>query len=175
MRLDLNEIQNWIADGSRVLDLGCGDGTLLKFLIDTKNVQGYGLEIDPEQINACIDKGLNVVEQNLDRGLGNFADKSFDTVMMTQALQTLHFPHLVLEEMLRIGEECIISEIEMVRSHGIRRGGEGEEIVDGRRDFEASLVTVAHHARDPLGIDDPGAHHTTDLLFQCSDHRPFRT
>jgi methionine biosynthesis protein MetW len=109
MRIDLNEIQHWIQQGSRILDLGCGDGTLLKFLIDTKKVQGYGLEIDPAQINTCIDKGLNVIEQNLDRGLGNFADKSFDTVLMTQALQTLHFPHLVLDEMLRVGKECIVT------------------------------------------------------------------
>lgn len=109
MRIDLNEIQHWIKQGSRILDLGCGDGTLLKFLIDTKQVQGYGLEIDSAQINICIDKGLNVIEQNLDRGLGNFADKSFDTVLMTQALQTLHFPHLVLDEMLRVGKECIVT------------------------------------------------------------------
>ncbi|MEN0038238.1 MAG: methionine biosynthesis protein MetW [Cellvibrio sp.] len=109
MRIDLNEIQHWIKQDSRILDLGCGDGTLLKFLIDTKQVQGYGLEIDAEQINTCIDKGLNVIEQNLDRGLGNFADKSFDTVLMTQALQTLHFPHLVLDEMLRVGKECIVT------------------------------------------------------------------
>ncbi|MCE3251185.1 MAG: metW [Cellvibrio sp.] len=109
MRIDLNEIQHWIKQGSRILDLGCGDGTLLKFLIDTKQVQGYGLEIDAAQINTCIDKGLNVIEQNLDRGLGNFADKSFDTVLMTQALQTLHFPHLVLDEMLRVGKECIVT------------------------------------------------------------------
>ena len=109
MRIDLNEIQHWIQQGSRILDLGCGDGTLLKFLIDTKQAQGYGLEIDAAQINTCIDKGLNVIEQNLDRGLGNFADKSFDTVLMTQALQTLHFPHLVLDEMLRVGKECIVT------------------------------------------------------------------
>ncbi|QEY17403.1 methionine biosynthesis protein MetW [Cellvibrio sp. KY-GH-1] len=109
MRIDLNEIQHWITQSSRILDLGCGDGTLLKFLIDTKQVQGYGLEIDAAQINLCIDKGLNVIEQNLDRGLGNFADKSFDTVIMTQALQTLHFPHLVLDEMLRVGKECIVT------------------------------------------------------------------
>lgn len=109
MRIDLNEIQHWIKQDSRILDLGCGDGTLLKFLIDTKQVQGYGLEIDAAQINICIDKGLNVIEQNLDRGLGNFADKSFDTVLMTQALQTLHFPHLVLDEMLRVGKECIVT------------------------------------------------------------------
>jgi len=109
MRIDLNEIQHWIKQNSRILDLGCGDGTLLKFLIDNKQVQGYGLEIDAAQINTCIDKGLNVIEQNLDRGLGNFADKSFDTVLMTQALQTLHFPHLVLDEMLRVGKECIVT------------------------------------------------------------------
>ena len=109
MRIDLNEIQHWIQQGSRILDLGCGDGTLLKFLIDTKQVQGYGLEIDAAQINTCIDKGLNVIEQNLDQGLGNFAVKSFDTVLMTQALQTLHFPHLVLDEMLRVGKECIVT------------------------------------------------------------------
>lgn len=109
MRIDLNEIQHWIKQDSRILDLGCGDGTLLKFLIDTKQVQGYGLEIDAEQINICVDKGLNVIEQNLDRGLGNFSDKSFDTVLMTQALQTLHFPHLVLDEMLRVGKECIVT------------------------------------------------------------------
>jgi len=109
MRIDLNEIQNWIVQHSRILDLGCGDGTLLKFLIEHKQVQGYGLEIDSDQINTCIDKGLNVIEQNLDRGLGNFADKSFDTVIMAQALQTLHFPHLVLDEMLRVGKECIVT------------------------------------------------------------------
>lgn len=109
MRIDLNEIQHWIAQNSRILDLGCGDGTLLKFLIDNKQVEGYGLEIDAAQINTCIDKDLNVIEQNLDRGLGNFADKSFDTVIMTQALQTLHFPHLVLDEMLRVGKECIVT------------------------------------------------------------------
>lgn len=109
MRIDLNEIQHWIQQGSRILDLGCGDGTLLKFLIDHKQVQGYGLEIDAAHINTCIEKDLNVIEQNLDRGLGNFADKSFDTVLMTQALQTLHFPHLVLDEMLRVGKECIVT------------------------------------------------------------------
>jgi methionine biosynthesis protein MetW len=109
MRIDLNEIQHWIKQNSRILDLGCGDGTLLEFLIKTKQVTGYGLEIDPEQINLCIDKGLNVIEQNLDRGLGNFANNSFDTVLMTQALQTLHFPHKVLEEMLRVGKECIVT------------------------------------------------------------------
>jgi len=109
MRLDLSEAQHWIAPGSRVLDLGCGDGTFLKHLRDTRQVHGYGLEIDPEQINACIEKGLNVVEHDLDLGLGNFADGSFDTVVMAQALQTMNYPHVVLDEMLRVGKECIVT------------------------------------------------------------------
>ena len=91
MRIDLNEIQHWIKQGSRILDLGCGDGTLLKYLKDSKNVEGYGLEIDPEQINICIEKNVNVIEQNLDRGLGNFTDNSFDTVLMTQAFKPCTF------------------------------------------------------------------------------------
>lgn len=109
MRLDQTEIQNWIARGSQLLDLGCGDGTLLKHLQETLGTSGYGLEIDPDQINACIDKGLNVIEQDLDQGLGNFADQSFDTVIMAQAIQTMHYPHKVLDEMLRVGKECIVT------------------------------------------------------------------
>jgi methionine biosynthesis protein MetW len=109
LRNDLNVIQAWIEPHSRVLDLGCGDGSLLENLRDHKQVTGYGLEIDPEQITVCIGKGLNVIDQNLDRGLSNFADHSFDSVVMTQALQTMHAPHLVLEEMLRVGKECIVT------------------------------------------------------------------
>lgn len=109
MRIDLNHLQQWIQPNSRVLDLGCGDGTLLESLTRTRTVEGYGLEIDPASIHQCISRGVNVIDQNLDRGLGNFADKSFDAVVMTQAIQTLNVPHLVLEEMLRVGKECIIT------------------------------------------------------------------
>src|SRR5690606_9624161 len=101
MRADLEIIQDWIAPGSRVLDLGCGDGALLAHLRDHKQVGGYGLEIDAEKIATCIERGVNVIEQNLDEGLGNFADNSFDVVVMTQSLQALKYPDKVLAEMLR--------------------------------------------------------------------------
>ena len=109
MRADLDIIQEWIAPGSRVLDLGCGDGELLAWLRDNKQVAGYGLEIDPDKIALCIERGVNVIEQNLDLGLGNFASNSFDVVVMTQSLQALHYPDKVLAEMLRVGKTCIIT------------------------------------------------------------------
>jgi len=109
MRHDLLIIEGWIAPESRILDLACGDGTLLCELGKNKGIEGYGLEIDATEINACITKGVNVIEQDLDKGLSNFSDNSFDTVVMTQALQTMHFPHHVLTEMLRVGKECIVT------------------------------------------------------------------
>jgi methionine biosynthesis protein MetW len=109
MRLDLQLIKQWIEPDSRILDLGCGDGTLLKMLETELNTEGIGVEIGAEQITRCIAKGLSVVEQDLNQGLGNFEDNSFDTVVMTEALQTLRYPHLVLDEMLRVGKQCIIT------------------------------------------------------------------
>lgn len=108
-RVDLSVISKWIKQDSRILDLACGDGKLLHDLARDKNVSGYGMEINPQNIQACIERGVNVLEHNIDEGLGNFTDQSFDTVVMTQALQALQFPHLVLDEMLRVGRECIVT------------------------------------------------------------------
>lgn len=109
MRADLALIYDWIPEGARVLDLGCGEGTLLEALARDKRVSGYGLEIDQDGITACLEKGINVIEQDLDQGLGNIADDTFDLVIMTQALQVLRRPDRMLEEMLRIAHECIIT------------------------------------------------------------------
>ncbi|MFW2421577.1 MAG: methionine biosynthesis protein MetW [Porticoccaceae bacterium] len=109
MRDDFGFITRWIAPNSRVLDLGCGDGALLHELAEKHAVRGYGLEIDPDSIQACIARGVNVIEQDLNNSLDNFADQSFDTVVMTQALQAMRYPHLVLDEMLRIGRQCIVT------------------------------------------------------------------
>ena len=109
LRDDHALIQRGVKPGSQVLDLGCGQGTLLQYLQRHKNVRGYGLEINPDNITACIRNGVNVIEQDLDNGLRNFKDNSIDTVIMTQALQAVERPDLLLDEMLRIGNEAIVT------------------------------------------------------------------
>ncbi len=109
MRPDLDIIQHWIAPGSRVLDLGCGDGSLLEYLKNTRQISEIGLEIDANNIHKCLSKGVNVIEQDLNKGLQNFGDKSFDTVLLTQTLQAVNYPDVVIDEMLRIGRNCIVT------------------------------------------------------------------
>lgn len=109
MRVDLNLISEWITPGSRVLDLACGDGTLLAHLQTHKNVTGYGIEIDPAHIIECIDKGVNVIQTDLDAGLSEFDADSFDYVVITQSLQAMHFPAKLIDEMLRVGRQGIVS------------------------------------------------------------------
>ena len=106
---DLEIIQNWIKTGSRVLDLGCGDGSLLHFLKTTKDVSEIGLEIDAENIESCIENGINVIEQNINQGLSNFQSNSFDTVLLAQTLQALSNPDMLIDEMLRIGTNGIVT------------------------------------------------------------------
>lgn len=109
LRADLALISGWVADGARLLDLGCGDGELLAELARSRRVTGYGLEIDPDEVVTCVSRGVNVIQQDIETGLEQFDDQSFDLVLMTQALQAVHRPDAVLREMARVGREAIVT------------------------------------------------------------------
>lgn len=108
-RADFRAIARWVEPRASVLDLGCGDGTLLQLLQQELEVKGYGVEIRDEGVLACTQKGLNVLQQNLEGGLALFEDQSFDTVILSQTLQTIHETARILREMLRVGKECVVS------------------------------------------------------------------
>lgn len=109
LRKDLALISAWIKPGSRVLDLGCGDGALLAHLQEQRQVTGYGLEIGMDNVIECIKKGISVIQMDLGVGLNDFSDYSFDYVIMAHTLQAVQFPDLLLDEMLRIGREGIVT------------------------------------------------------------------
>ncbi len=108
-RPDFDVIAGWIEPGHRVLDLGCGDGTLLKHLHQTRGVRGVGVEIDDANILAAIRNGINVLQGNLEKGLDEFADQSFDHVILSRTLQTVRHTEGILREMLRVGREAVVS------------------------------------------------------------------
>ena len=105
----LEVIRNWVKKDSDILDLGCGEGEILKYLSEKLNTSSLGIEIDQSNINNCIQSGLNVVQQNIDEGLDNFKDESFDTVIMSQTIQVLKEPKKALLEVTRIGRESIVT------------------------------------------------------------------
>lgn len=109
LRPDLAIIAEWIRPDSRVLDLGCGDGALMAHLARTRNVSGYGIEIDDDNIVRCIRAGTNVIQMDLDQGLAEFDDDSFDYVVLSLTLQAVRHPAQLLVEMLRVGTEGIVT------------------------------------------------------------------
>lgn len=108
-RPDFATIAAWIRPGSKVLDLGCGDGTLLQYLQETLGVHGYGVEIDDANVLACLNNGINVIQSDLESGLSGFESDSFDYVILSQTLQAMKNTENIIEEMLRAGKEGIVT------------------------------------------------------------------
>ena len=105
---DYDIIHEFVKPNSKVLDLGCGDGSLLESLISEKKSQGLGLEISSQGIDQCLQKGLPVLQVDLDKGLADFANKSFDCVILNMTLQVVRHPLLVIQEMVRVGKKAIV-------------------------------------------------------------------
>jgi methionine biosynthesis protein MetW len=108
-RPDFDAIAAWVRPGATVLDLGCGDGLLLKFLETSKRVHGYGIEITDENVLACVRNGVNVIQSDLERGLQGFDAGSFDYVILSQTLQAMRRTEEIVLEMLRVGREAIVT------------------------------------------------------------------
>jgi methionine biosynthesis protein MetW len=108
-RLDFLLIAEMIEPGSRVLDVGCGDGSLLALLRDTRGVDGRGIELSREGVSACLAKGLPVIQGDADTDLADYPDDSFDYVVLTQTIQATRRPRVVLEHLLRIGRRAVVS------------------------------------------------------------------
>jgi len=109
LRADLQRIASWIQAASPVLDLGCADGALLAHLRQTKAVRGAGVEIDDACVIRCVQRGVEVIQQNLEDGLALFADRQFETVVLSQTLQSMHHTEHILREMMRVGRYGIVS------------------------------------------------------------------
>ena len=108
-RQDFAIIADWVKLGSKVLDLGCGDGSLLYFLQGSLDVRGYGVEKDDANWLACMGTGINVIQMDLEAGLSGFEAQSFDTVILSQTLQAMHHTEGIVQEMLRVGREAIVT------------------------------------------------------------------
>jgi len=109
MKNEFKIIANLLPPQSRVLDVGCGDGTLIEALIKEKSIDARGVELEEENVKECIAKGLSVIEGDAETELSQFPDKAFDFVVLSQTLQAFYRPENVLEQLLRIGDRVIIS------------------------------------------------------------------
>jgi homoserine O-acetyltransferase len=109
IRIDYEEIESLIEPNSTVLDIGCGDGQLLANFSADKNIKGMGIELDQDLVRACVEKGLPIIQQDIEQGLENYTDKSYDYVILSQTVQTIKNPEKVFTELLRVGRRVIVS------------------------------------------------------------------
>lgn len=109
IRVDHQQIADMIEPGSRVLDVGCGDGALLEYLVQEKQVKGRGLELSPDGVNLCVSRGLSVVQGDAEQDLDYYPDNAFDYVILSQTLQATHHPDKIVKDLLRLGERAIVS------------------------------------------------------------------
>ncbi|HMU65076.1 MAG: methionine biosynthesis protein MetW [Nitrosomonas sp.] len=109
LRPDFATIAAWIKPATKVLDLGCGDGALLRYLTDTRQIKGYGVEIDDTNILACLNNRINVIQSDLESGLSGFESNSFDYVILSQTLQAMKHTENIIREILRVGKEGIVT------------------------------------------------------------------
>jgi len=108
-RPDFAAIATLVKVGAKVLDLGCGDGSLLRYLRDTRDIHGYGVEINDENVQACFNNGINVIQNDLESGLSSFGSGSFDYVILSQTLQAMRHTENLIKEMMRVSKEGIVS------------------------------------------------------------------
>ena len=110
MAIKLSKIINsWVPENSKVIDFGCGDGSLLKELFENKQVLGYGVEINDTKIEKCIEKGVPVIKLNIDKGLNDFMSSDFDLSIMARSIQCLKNPDLALNRMLKLSKRCVVT------------------------------------------------------------------
>jgi methionine biosynthesis protein MetW len=110
MAIKLSKIINsWVPENSKVIDFGCGDGSLLKELFENKQVLGYGVEINDTKIEKCIEKGVPVIKLDIDKGLNDFMSSNFDLSIMARSIQCLKNPDLALNRMLELSKRCVVT------------------------------------------------------------------